>query len=51
MAVTVEITGQSKVTDNYAAFDGGGIFLSGPVTLNVSADTTVADNTPDNIAP
>lgn len=51
MSVTVEITGQSKVTNNYAAFDGGGIFLSGTMTLNVSADTTVAGNTPDNIAP
>jgi CSLREA domain-containing protein len=51
MAVTVEITGQSKVMNNYAAFAGGGIFFSGTMALNVSADTTVADNTPDNIAP
>ena len=51
LLVTVDITGQSKVTDNYAAFDGGGIFLSGTMTLNVSADTTLAGNAPDNIAP
>ena len=51
MSVTVEIIGQSNVTDNYAAFDGGGVFLSGTMTLNVSTDTTVAGNTPDDIVP
>jgi CSLREA domain-containing protein len=51
LPVTVDITGQSKVIDNYAAFGGGGIFHSGTMILNVSPDTIFAVNTPDDIEP
>jgi hypothetical protein len=48
MAVT--INSQSRVVSNYAGFTGGGIFKSSSLILNISADTAVADNSPDDMS-
>ena len=49
--MTVALTGQSRIKNNYAASGGGGIFTSGAVVLSISADVTVAKNTPNDIIP
>jgi CSLREA domain-containing protein len=49
MAVTIDKF--SKVTNNYAGINGGGIYINGTLTLNISANSVVADNTVDDIYP
>jgi CSLREA domain-containing protein len=41
----------SKITNNYASINGGGIYINGTLTLNLSANSVVANNTVDDIYP
>jgi predicted outer membrane repeat protein len=49
--MTITISNLSSVTDNFATTNGGGIYATGDLILDVSADSFVAKNSPDDFNP
>jgi CSLREA domain-containing protein len=45
---TLTVRNASKIVRNFASDQGGGIFIAGSSTANISSDSTVANNIPDD---